>query len=142
VQHSIPGDSVQGYALLVMADSYIGLCNFPKVLECLDKALSFSHENEDHLMEIQVLSTMGKVFLALKDFSKALAFQRRAHEIALSNAAYTTEQNATVSSKFVRMTKLKMATPLRLLGDYDGATKCVEVRFARKEIEPIELSCI
>jgi len=129
VQYSFPGDSVQGYALLVMADSYIGLCNFPKVLECLDKALSISHEKEDHLMEIQVLSTMGKVFLALKDFAKALAFQRRAHEIALSNAAYTTEENATVSSKFVRMTKLKMATPLRLMGDYDGATKCVEVRF-------------
>jgi tetratricopeptide (TPR) repeat protein len=132
VQYSFSGDSVQGYALLVMADSYIGLCNFPKVLECLDKALSISHEKEDHLMEIQVLSTMGKVFLALKDFAKALAFQRRAHEIALSNAAYTTEENATVSSKFVRMTKLKMATPLRLMGDYEGATKCVEVRFRDK----------
>src|SRR5438105_391672 len=83
--------SLQSYALLVMSDSYIGLCNFPKVLECLDKALSISHENEDHLMEIQVLSTMGKVYLALKDFSKALAFQHRAYEIALSNAAYTNE---------------------------------------------------
>jgi tetratricopeptide (TPR) repeat protein len=127
VQHSSPGDPIQGYALLVMADSYIGLCNFSKVLECLDKAWSISHENEDRQMEIQVLSTMGKVFLALKDFPKALAFQRRAHEIALSNAAYTTEQNATVSSKFVRLTKLKLATPLRLMGDYEIATKYVEV---------------
>lgn len=133
VQYSVPGDSVQGYALLVMADSYIGLCNFSKVLECLDKALSIAHENEDHLMEIQVLSTMGKVFLVLKDYHKALAYLRRAHQIALSNAAYTTEQNATISSKFVRMTKLKLATPLRLIGDHDGAIKCVEVR-----IESIE----
>ena len=126
-QYSPAGDSIQGYALLVMADSYIGLCNFPKVLECLDKALSIAHENEDHLMEIQVLGTMGKVFLALKDFPKALAFQRRAHELALSNAAYSGEQNADISSKFVRMTKLKLATPFRLMGDFDGATKCVEV---------------
>jgi tetratricopeptide (TPR) repeat protein len=127
LQYSPSGDSIQGYALLVMADSYIGLCNFSKVLECLDRALSVSHENEDHLMEIQVLGTMGKVFLALKDFSKALAFQRRAHELALSNAVYTTEENATVSSKFVRLTKLKLATPLRLMGDFEGAIKCVEV---------------
>jgi len=127
LQYSVAGDSIQGYALLVMADSYIGLCNFSKVLECLDRALSISHENEDHLMEIQVLSTMGKVFLVLKDYSKALAFQRRAHEIALSNATYTTEQNAAISSKFVRLTKLKLATPLRLMGDYEGATKSVEV---------------
>jgi len=128
-QHSLLGDSIQGYALLVMADSYIGLCNFSKVLECLDKALSISHENEDHLMEIQVLSTMGKVFLALKDFPKALAFQRRAYEISLSNELYTTEDNASVSSKFVRLTKLKLVTPLRLIGDYESATKYVEVIF-------------
>ena len=127
VQYSPAGDSIQGYALLVMADSYIGLCNFPKVLECLDKALSIAHENEDHVMEIQVLSTMGKVFLALKDFPKALAFQRRAHELALSNAAYAGEKNADSSSKFLRLTKLKLATPLRLMGDFEGATKCVEV---------------
>jgi tetratricopeptide (TPR) repeat protein len=133
LQHSSSLDSVQGYALLVMADSYIGLCNFPKVLECLDKALSISHENEDHLMEVQVLSTMGKVFLALKDFPKALAFQRRAHELALSNATYAGEQLANISSKFVRLTKLKLATPLRLMGDFDGATKCVEVHYIKKK---------
>jgi tetratricopeptide (TPR) repeat protein len=127
LQYSLNNDSIQGYALLVMADAYIGLCNFSKVLECLDKALSISHENEDHIMEVQVLSTMGKVFLALKDFPKALAYQRRAYQIALSNAAYTTEENATVNSKFVRLTKLKLATPLRLMGDYDSATKFVEV---------------
>jgi tetratricopeptide (TPR) repeat protein len=127
MQYSPTGDSTQGYSLLVMADSYIGLCNFPKVLECLDQALSIAHENEDHLMEIQVLGTMGKVFLALKDFPKALAFQRRAHELALSNASYANEENANISSKFVRLTKLKLATPLRLMGDFDGATKCVEV---------------
>lgn len=131
VQYSPTGDSVQGYAFLVMADSYIGLCNFPKVLECLDQALSIAHENVDHLMEVQVLGTMGKVFLALKDFPKALAFQRRAHELALSNASYASEQNANVSSKFVRMTKLKLATPLRLMGDHEGATKCVEVMSLR-----------
>lgn len=127
IQYSLPTDSIQGYALLAMADSYIGLCNFPKVLECLDKALSISHENEDHLMEIQVLNTMGKVFLALKDFPKALAFQRRAHELALSNAVYAGEQNANISAQFVRLTRLKLATPLRLMGDFQGATKCVEV---------------
>ncbi|CAF2462921.1 unnamed protein product [Rotaria sp. Silwood2] len=126
IQYSQTTDSIQGYALLAMADSYIGLCNFPKVLECLDKALSISHENEDHLMEIQVLNTMGKVFLVLKDFPKALAFQRRAHELALSNAAYAGEQSANTSAKFVRLTKLKLATPLRLMGDLQGATKCVE----------------
>lgn len=127
IQYSTTGDSTQGYALLVMADSYIGLCNFPKVLECLDQALSISHETEDHLMEIQVLGTMGKVFLALKDFPKALAFQRRAHELALSYANYSSEENANLSTKFIRLTKLKLATPLRLMGDYDGATKYVEV---------------
>ena len=127
IQYSSIGESIQGYALLVMGDSYIGLCNFPKVIECLDKALSISHENEDHLMEVQVLSTMGKVYLALKDFSKALAFQRRAHEVALSNATYAGEQSANISSKFVRLTKLKLATPLRLMGDFEGALKCVEV---------------
>ncbi|CAF0765815.1 unnamed protein product [Rotaria sordida] len=126
IQYSQTTDSIQGYALLVMADSYIGLCNFPKVLECLDKSLYISHESEDHLMEIQVLNTMGKVFLALKDFPKALAFQRRAHELALSNAVYAGEQNANISAKFVRLTKLKLATPLRLMGDLQGATKCVE----------------
>ncbi|CAF0943520.1 unnamed protein product [Adineta steineri] len=126
MQYSPTGDSIQGYALLVSADSYIGLCNFPKVLECLDKALSISHECEDYLMEVQVLGTTAKVFLALKDFPKALAFQRRAHELALSNAAYASEQNADNSSKFVRLTKLKLATSLRLMGDYPGATKCVE----------------
>jgi tetratricopeptide (TPR) repeat protein len=134
LQYSLPNNSIQGYALLVMADSYIGLCNFSKVLECLDKVLSISHENEDHLMEIQVLSTMGKVFLALKDFPKALAFQRRAYEMSLSNAAYTTEENATVNSKFVRLTKLKIATPLRLMGDYEGATKFVEVNINNLKI--------
>jgi tetratricopeptide (TPR) repeat protein len=127
IQYSSIGDSLQGHALLVMADSYIGLCNFPKVLECLDKALSISQENEDHLMEVQVISTMGKVYLALKDFPKALAFLRRAHELALSNANYAGEKQANISSKFVRLTKLKLATPLRLMGDFEGASKCVEV---------------
>ena len=127
IQYSPVNDSIQGYAYLVMADSYIGLCNFPKVLECLDKALSIAHENEDILMEVQVISTMGKVYLALKDFSKALVFQRRAHEIALSNAAYTSGENVDINSKFVRLTKLKLATPLRLMGDYENANKCVEV---------------
>jgi tetratricopeptide (TPR) repeat protein len=131
VQYSSTGDSIQGYALLIMADSYIGLCNFPKVLECLDKALSISHENVDHLMEVQVLSTMGKVFLALKDFPKALVFQRRAHELALSNATYAGEEFANISSKFVRLTKLKLATPLRLMGDFEGSTKCVEVNYIK-----------
>jgi tetratricopeptide (TPR) repeat protein len=134
IQYSAIEDSIQGYALLVMADSYIGLCNFPKVLECLDKALSISHESEDHLMEVQVLSTMGKVYLALKDFSKALAFQRRAYELALSNATYAGEQLANISSKFVRLTKLKLATPLRLMGDFDGALKCVEVSLMKLNI--------
>jgi tetratricopeptide (TPR) repeat protein len=132
LQFSPTGDSIQGYALLVMADSYIGLCNFPKVLECLDTALSISQENEDHLMEVQVLGTMAKVFLALKDFPKALAFQRRAHELAVSNAAYSDEHNVDSSSKFVRLTKLKLATPLRLMGDLDGASKCVEVNYINK----------
>ena len=127
LQYSLAGDGIQGYAYLIMADSYIGLCNFSKVLECLDKALSISHEKEDHIMEVQVLSTMGKVYLALKDFSKALVFQRRAHEIALSNAAYTSGENVDINSKFVRLTKLKLATPLRLMGDYENANKCVEV---------------
>jgi tetratricopeptide (TPR) repeat protein len=127
LQYSPFGDTIQGNALLVMADSYIGLCNFSKVLECLDKALSISHENEDHLMEIQVLSTMGKVFLALKDYPKALAFQRRSNELAVSNAAYAGEQNANITSKFIRLTKLKLASSLRLMGDFDGASKCVEV---------------
>ncbi|CAF4292302.1 unnamed protein product [Rotaria magnacalcarata] len=126
MQYSFATDVVQGYALLVMADSYIGLCNFPKVLECLDKALSISHENEDHLMEVQVVNTMGKVFLALKDFPKALAFQQRAHELALSNAVYAGEQDANSSAKFLRLTKLKLATSLRIMGDFQGATKCVE----------------
>ncbi|CAF1092748.1 unnamed protein product [Adineta steineri] len=145
LQYSAPTESVQGYALLVMADSYIGLCNFNKVLECLDKALCISHEHEDHLMEIHVLSTMGKVFLALKDFPKALAFQRRAHEISLSNAAYAVEENANVSSKFVRLTKLKLATPLRLMGDFDGATKCVEEAMkAASSIgdRPVQAKCL
>ncbi|CAF1033978.1 unnamed protein product [Adineta ricciae] len=126
VQYSSPGESVQGYALLVMADSYIGLCNFSKVLECLDKALIISHEKEDRLMEIHVMSTMGKVYLALKDFTKALAFQRRAHELSLSYANSTVDQNADLSSKFVRLTKLKLATPMRLMGDYESATRSVE----------------
>ncbi|CAF2525940.1 unnamed protein product [Rotaria sp. Silwood2] len=126
LQYSPPGGSIHGYALLVMADSYIGLCNFSKVVECLDKALSISHENVDHIMEVQVLSTMGKVYLALKDFSKAQAFQRRALEMALSNAVYAAGQNVNVNSKFVRLTKLKLATPLRLMGDFEGANKCVE----------------
>src|ERR1700722_2971882 len=39
IQYSPSGDSQQGYAFLVMADAYIGLCNFSKVLECLDNAL-------------------------------------------------------------------------------------------------------
>jgi hypothetical protein len=69
-------------------------------------------------MEVQVISTMGKVFLALKDFPKALAFLRRAHELALSNANYAGEKQANISSKFVRLTKLKLATPLRLMGDF------------------------
>jgi len=132
LQQSSSLDSVQGYALLVMADSYIGLCNFSKVLECLDKASNISHEKQDHLMEIHVLSTMGKVFLVLKDFPKALAFQRRAHEIALSTAADAAEQNADVSSKFVRLTKVKLASSLRLMGDFDGANKCIEVRFMKR----------
>ena len=127
LQYSLPGDSIQGYALLIMADSYIGLCNFSKVLECLDKALSISYENVDYLMEVQVLNSMGKVFLLLKDFPKALAFQRRAHEISLSNIVYTAEQNANIRTKFVRLTKLKLAITLRLIGDYEGASKCVEV---------------
>lgn len=128
IQYSPCQDSIHGYALLVMADSYIGLCNFPKVLECLDQALTIAHEKEDRLMEIQVLGTMGKVFLALKDFPKALSFQRRAHELAVTNANYADEQSIEVCSKFVRLTKLKLATPLRLMGDYEGATKCVEVK--------------
>jgi tetratricopeptide (TPR) repeat protein len=135
MQHSPSGESVQGYAQLVMADAYIGLCNFSKVLECLDYALSISHENEDHLMEVQVLNTMGKVFLALKDYPKLLAYQRRAHEIAVSNAAYTSEQNANINSKFIRLTKLKLAAALRLMGDFDAATKCVEVIFLKKYLK-------
>lgn len=127
LQYSAPTDAVQGYALLVMADAYIGLCNFSKVIECLDRAMSCAHENEDHLMEIHVLSTMGKVFLALKDFTKALAFQRRAHELSISHMTYAADQNPNLSSKFVRLTKLKLATPLRLMGDFEGASKCVEV---------------
>lgn len=144
IQYSSIEDPIQGYALLVMADSYIGLCNFPKVLECLDKALSISHENEDHLMEVQVLSTMGKVYLALKDFPKALAFQRRANELAVSNANYAEEKLADISSKFVRLTKLKLATPLRLMGDFEGATKCVEVNrnsHERKKTHQHEFAC-
>lgn len=141
IQYSSIEDPIQGYALLVMADSYIGLCNFPKVLECLDKALSISHENEDHLMEVQVLSTMGKVYLALKDFPKALAFQRRAHELALSNANYAGEKLADVSSKFVRLTKLKLATPLRLMGDFEGASKCVEVNCICQRTQTFLIDC-
>jgi tetratricopeptide (TPR) repeat protein len=124
VQYSSSNDTVQGYALLVMADSYIGLCNFTKVLECLDRAWTMSHEHVDYLMEVQVLATMGKTYLALKDFSKALLFQRRAHELALSHA---NTSNTDVNAKFVRLTRLKLATLLRLIGDYDGATKCIEV---------------
>lgn len=129
LQYSLPGDSVQGYAYLIMADSYIGLCNFSKVVECLDKALSISHEITDHLMETQVLSTMGKVYLALKDFPKALSYQRRALDMVLANTNYTTDQNTTKNSKFVRLTKLKLATPLRLMGEFDAATKYLEVKF-------------
>lgn len=145
MQYSPTGDSIQGYALLVMADSYIGLCNFPKVLECLDKALSISHENEDHLMEIQVLNTTAKVFLALKDFPKALAFQRRAHDLAVSTAAYAGETNTDNCTKFLRLTKLKLATPLRLMGDYEGATKCVEEAMrAASSIgdRPVQAKCL
>ena len=130
IQYSSSSDSLQGYALLVMADSYIGLCNFPKVLECLDRALSIAHDNADHLIEIQTLATMGKVYLALKDFAKALAFQRRAHDLAVTNTTHGDEKNADMSSKYVRLTKLKLATLLRLIGDFDGATKCIEVNAA------------
>ncbi|CAF4259874.1 unnamed protein product [Rotaria magnacalcarata] len=126
LQYSPPGDSKQVYAYLVMADSYIGLCNFSKVVECLDKALNMSHEHTDRMMETQILSTMGKVFLALKDFPKALLFQRRALEMVLSNSAFATEHSENENSKFVRITKLKIATPLRLMGDLVSATKCVE----------------
>lgn len=145
LQYSLAGDSTQGYAYLVMADSYIGLCNFSKVLECLDKTLSISHENEDHIMEVQVLSTMGKVYLALKDFSKALAFQRRAHELALSNGAYTNGQNVDANSKFVRLTKLKLATPLRLIGDHENAIKCVEEAMRAAQSlgdRPVQAKCL
>ncbi|CAF0949601.1 unnamed protein product [Adineta ricciae] len=145
IQYSSTGDLIQGYAFLVMADSYIGLCNFPKVLECLDKALSVSHEAEDHLMEVQVLSTTAKVFLALKDFPKALAFQRRAHELAVSTAAYAGEQNTDNCTKFIRLTKLKLATPLRLMGDFEGASKCVEEAMrAASSIgdRPVQAKCL
>ena len=127
MQYSSSTDSVQGYALLVMAESYIGLCNFCKVLECLDRAWTISHDHADHLMELQVLTTMGKVYLALKDFPKALAFQRRANDLALAGATQSGELDLDVNSKFVRLTRLKLATLLRLMGDYDGATKCIEV---------------
>ncbi|UJR09175.1 hypothetical protein I4U23_013423 [Adineta vaga] len=145
LQYSSTGDSTQGYALLVMADSYIGLCNFSKVLESLDKALSISHEKEDHLMEIHVLSTMGKVYLALKDFPKALLYQRRAHELSLSYANSTVDQNADLSSKFVRLTKLKLATPMRLMGDCESATRSVdEAMRAASSVgdRPVQAKCL
>lgn len=133
LQYSSAHDSVQGYALLVMADAYIGLCNFSKVLECLDRAWVLSHEHVDHIMEIQVLITMSKVYLALKDFPKALIFQRRAHELALNNGMDTNRQNVDVNAKFVRLTNLKLATLLRLMGDLENATKCIEVRPVKDE---------
>ena len=131
IQHSQSEASIQGYALLAMADAYIGLCSFPKVLECLDKALSISHENEEYIIELQALSTMGKLFLVLKDYPKALIFLRRAHELALTNGIYAGESNSNISAKFMRSTRLKLATLSRLMGDLKGAAKCVEVDYIK-----------
>ncbi|CAF0904635.1 unnamed protein product [Didymodactylos carnosus] len=145
LQHACSNDRIHGYAYLAMADAYIGICNFSKTLECLDKALSISRDHDDYVMEIQVLSTMGKVFLALKDFPKALKYQEKALQLAISNAKFSTEDNINTATKFVRLTKLKLATPYRLLGEYDTATKCVEEAMSAASAigdRPIQAKCL
>ncbi|CAF1222892.1 unnamed protein product [Didymodactylos carnosus] len=145
LQHACSNDRIQGYAYLTMADAYIGICNFSKTLECLDKTLSIAREHDDYVMEIQLLNTMGKVFLALKDFPKGLKYQEKALQLAISNAKFSNEETSNTATKFVRLTKLKLATPYRLLGDYDSATKCVEEAMSSASAvgdRPVQAKCL
>lgn len=127
LQYSSAKDPMQGYAFLVMAESYIGLSNFAKVLECLDRAWTIANEQLDRVMEIEALAVMSKVYMLFKDFRKALAFQRRAHELALSSFA---ENKGEALEKLVQSTKLFLAIILRLLGHYDEASKWIEVNYS------------
>lgn len=123
---NIPKDPrIHGYVYLCQGNAYFGFSNYTKALENYEHAMKVAKHHREQALELQVCSSLGKLFCTLKDYEKGLGLHLRAMELAKSfNICDPT-------SKFQRMTTVNLVQPYRKLGRVDEALEHCEVRRVR-----------
>lgn len=92
-----------GYVYLTQGNAYFGFSNFTKALEMLEYAVRIAKKCKDQELELQIYTTLGHLFLELKDYDKALKFHLKAM------ASAKTMVDSDPSSKYQRLTFLNLA---------------------------------
>lgn len=112
---------IHGYVYLCQGNAYHGFSNFTKALENFEQAMKVAKYHRELALELQIYSSLGKLFCTLKDYEKGLALHLKASDIARSfNICDPT-------SKFQRMTMLNLVQPYRKLGRIEEALEHSEV---------------
>jgi len=76
------GEQYEGDTYLGIALTYWHLRNYPKSLDCLDKAQSRAIKHMDELLRLKVLLNKGLIYSQLANYSQAIEYQLLANELA------------------------------------------------------------
>ena len=128
---NIPKDPrVHGYVYLCQGNAYFGFSNYTKALENYEQAMKVARQQREQALELQIYSSLGNLFCALKDYEKGLTLHLKALDIAKSfNICDST-------SKFQRMTTYNLVNPYRKLGRLEEAMEHCEVSYMHTHAHP------
>jgi signal transduction histidine kinase len=76
------GEAYEGDIYLGMALSYNRLRNYPKSLDCLDKAMNRAVKQMDEPLRLKTIHQKAQIYAQLANYSQAIELQLRANELA------------------------------------------------------------